>query len=49
MTITWCGSLAVLLKELRGTLYKEEKITINSKDQIKRFGVYYMCIDDLSL
>lgn len=49
MTITWCGSLAVLLKELKGTLYNEEKITIDSKDQINRFAVYFMCIDDLPI
>ena len=49
MQIIWCGSLAVLLNEIRRNLYKEEKVTNSSKDQIKRLGVYYMCIDDLPL
>lgn len=49
MTITWCGALAVLLKSIKETIYQEEKITNCSKDQIKRLGVYYMCIDDLPL
>ena len=49
MTITWCCSLAILLKELKGTFYKEEKVINCSKNQIKRFGIYFMCIDNLTL
>ena len=49
MVIIWTGSLAVLLTQLVRSLYISERIPDNIEDHIKRIGVYYMCIDDLSL
>lgn len=49
MTIVWCGTLAVLLIRLKRIPYKMTRIKHDIKAQIKRIGVYYMCIDDLSL
>ena len=49
MLITWCGSLAVLLKKLWRTLFKVEKIEDSFEETIKRYGVYLFCIDDLPL
>ena len=42
MTIIWGGTLALILAKLRKQRYSVE-------DQIKRIGVYYMCIDDLPI
>ena len=49
MTITWCGSLAFLLNQLRESLFRTENIPFIYNDKIKRIGVYYMCLDDLPL
>lgn len=49
MTIIWGGTLAILLSRFRKNLYKVDKLKYNVEDQIKRIGVYYMCIDDLPL
>ena len=49
MTIVWGGTLAVLLGSLKRTTYRVTRIKHNMKEQIKRLGVYYMCIDDLLL
>ncbi len=49
MTVIWGGTLAVLLSRLRKRLYQVDKLNYNVDDQIKRIGVYYMCIDDLPI
>ena len=49
MTIIWGGTLAILLSRFRRKLFRVDKIKYNIEDQIKRIGVYYMCIDDLPL
>ena len=49
MTIIWGGTLAILLSRLRKSLFQIDKIKYSVEDQIKRIGVYYMCIDDLPL
>ena len=49
MTVIWGGTLAVLLSRFRRSLFRISKIKFNEKDQFKRIGVYYMCIDDLPL
>ena len=49
MTIIWGGTLAVLLNKLRRTTYKVVRENYSVEDQIKRIGVYFMCIDDLPL
>ena len=49
MTIVWCGTLVVLLSKLQRKPYEISQIKHDVEAQIKRIGVYYMCIDDLSL
>ena len=49
MTIIWGGTLAVLLSRFRKNLYRVTKLNHNVDAQIKRIGVYYMCIDDLPI
>lgn len=49
MTIVWGGTLAVLLSKLPRTPYIVTHIKHDVETQIKRIGVYYMCIDDLPL
>ena len=49
MTIIWGGTLAVLLSRFSKSLFRISKIKFSEKDQFKRIGVYYMCIDDLPL
>ena len=49
MTIIWGGTLAVLLNKLWRTSYKVVRENYSVEDQIKRIGVYFMCIDDLPL
>ncbi len=49
MTVIWGGTLAIVLARLRRKLFRVDKVKYNVEDQIKRFGVYYMCIDDLPL
>ena len=49
MTVIWGGTLAILLARLRKKLFRVDKLRYNVDDQIKRIGVYYMCIDDLPL
>ena len=49
MTIIWGGTLAVILAKLKKKLFRVEKHNYNVEDQIKRIGVYYMCIDDLPI
>ena len=49
MTVTWCGSLAFLLNQLKRSLFRTENIPFIYNDKIKRIGVYYMCLDDLLL
>ena len=49
MTIIWAGTLAVLLNRFRRSLFRLTRIEHDINAQIKRIGVYYMCIDDLPL
>ena len=49
MTIIWGGTLVVLLNKLWRTSYKVVRENYSVEDQIKRIGVYFMCIDDLPL
>ena len=49
MTIIWSGTLAILLSRFRRKLFRGDKIRYSVEDQIKRIGVYYMCIDDLPI
>lgn len=49
MTIVWGGTLAVFLAKLKRKPYEIITIKHDVKSQIKRLGVYYMCIDDLPL
>ncbi len=49
MTVTWCGSLAFLINQLRKSLFGTENIPFIYNDKIRRIGVYYMCLDDLLL
>ncbi len=49
MTVIWGGTLAILLAMFTRSLFKISKIKFSEEDQIKRIGVYYMCIDDLPL
>lgn len=47
ITIIGGGTLAVLLAKLQRKLYKITRIKRDVNEQIKRIGVYYMCIADL--
>ena len=49
MTIVWGVILAVLLCQFKKRLFRVDKLRYNIEEQIKRIGVYYMCIDDLPL
>ena len=49
MTIVWGGTLALLLSRLKKKPFEVIRIEHDAKVQIKRLGVYYMCIDDLPL
>ena len=49
MTIVWGGTLAILLSRLQQTPFRVTRIKHDVEAQIKRIGVYYMCIDDLPL
>jgi len=49
MTIVWFGSLMFLVSRLVKRRYKQERITVSLEETIKRYGVYYFCIDDLPL
>ena len=47
ITITWGGTLAVLLAKLKKIPYRVTRIKHDVEAQIKRIGIYYMCIDDM--
>lgn len=49
MTIVWGGTLVVLLARLKRNPYEVTYIKHDVNAQIKRLGVYYMCIDDFPL
>ena len=49
ITVIWGGTLAVFLARLKKKPFEVIRIEHDAKAQIKRFGVYYMCIDDLPL
>ena len=47
LTVVWGGTLAILLSWLQRTPYNVTRIKHDVEAQIKRIGIYYMCIDDL--
>lgn len=47
--VIWFGTLVVLTNKLWKTHFKTTREIYSFKDQIKRFGVYYMCLDDLPI
>ena len=49
MTVVWYGTLALLLNQLQRKPFKVTHINHDVEAQIKRIGVYYMCIDGLPL
>lgn len=49
MTIVWGGTLVVLIAKLKRKPYEVTRIKQDEAERNKRFGVYYMCIDDLPL
>jgi len=49
MVTVWYGSMAVLLNKLWRRLIKPVREEFSAANQIKRIGVYFMCIDDLPL
>lgn len=51
MIVIWGGFLAIMLDRIRrqNKPYTLQKVHYSVDEQIKRIGVYYMCIDDLSL
>ena len=49
MMIIWGGTLAILLNRFRRNLFRVTRINHDIDAQIKRIGVYYMCIDDLPI
>lgn len=49
MIIVWGGFLALMLGRFRKNPFKVTRLTHGIDAQIKRIGVYYMCIDDLPL
>lgn len=49
MTVIWAGTLAVLLNRFRRNLFRVTKVRYDIDAQIKKIGVYFMCIDDLPL
>lgn len=49
MLVIWLGSLAAVINQLRKKCYKIFRETFSRKNQIKRIGVYYMCIDNFLL
>ncbi|MCQ2502421.1 MAG: hypothetical protein MJ084_01515 [Saccharofermentans sp.] len=49
MTIVWDGTLAILLRRLQHPPYRITRFKHDVEAQIKRIGVYYMCIDDLPI
>ena len=49
MIIIWGCSLAVLLNKLWKNLFRLERIKESCQETVKRYGVYYMCIEDLPL
>jgi len=49
MIIIWGGTLAIMLSRFKKCLFRVQKLNYSIEKQIKRIGVYYMCIDDLPL
>lgn len=49
MTIVWGGTLAILLCLIQRVPYRVTRIKHDVEVQIKRIGVYYMCIDNLPI
>ena len=47
--IIWGLNLAVLLSLLPKKLYRYRRLGFSIDDQIKRIGIYYMCISDILL
>ena len=49
MTVVWVGTFVIVLKQITRRLFHIDKYKHSAKKQMKRIGVYYMCIDDLPL
>ena len=49
ITVIWGGTLVFLMAKLKRKPYEVTCIKQDEAERIKRFGVYYMCIDDLPL
>ena len=49
MLIIWGGTLAVLLNRFWRSACRIERFKDDYYKVVKRYGVYYMCIDDLPL
>lgn len=49
MLIIWGGTLAVLLNRFWRSACRIERFKDDYHEVVKRYGVYYMCIDDLPL
>ena len=49
MTVVWVGCLALVLNRIcrHKSAVKIQRFHHSDAQQAKRFGVYYMCIDDL--
>lgn len=49
ISVVWGVTLAVFLARLKRNHYKVSRIKYDVNEKIKRFGIYYMFIDDLPL
>ena len=49
MTIIWGGLLTVVLSVLRKNPSQYMRLKFSVEEQIKRLGVYYMCLSDIFL
>lgn len=49
MLVIWAGTLAVLLNKFWRLTCRIETFKDDYNEVVKRYGVYYMCIDDLPL
>ncbi|MBR2597762.1 MAG: hypothetical protein IKQ00_10260 [Butyrivibrio sp.] len=49
MFVIWAGTLAVLLNKFWRLTCRIESFKDDYNEVVKRYGIYYMCIDDLPL
>ena len=49
MFVIWAGTLAILLNKFWHLTCRIETFKDDYNEVVKRYGVYYMCIDDLPL